>query len=240
MSRPRNDGPVTALPVLYAVACGSPPAGYISRLVTLAQQAGWQVCVIATPDGRKFIDAAALAAQTGYPVRSDYKNPGDRDVLPVADAIVVAPATVNTVNKWACGITDTLALGMLVEGYGLGVPIVVMPFTNTAMAAHPAFQTSLRRLRTWGVRVLFGEDVVPMPPPGAGAGQARHFPWQLALAAAGAPQRTRPLNGRAGGGGPPLGQWGYAPRNRRDPREGRGRLAPPASPKPAPAILRTQ
>jgi hypothetical protein len=223
------------LPVLYAVACGSPAAGHIGQLVTLAQQAGWQVCVVATPDGRKFIDAPALAEQTGHPVRSEYKNPGDVDVLPAADAIVVAPATVNTVNKWACGIADTLALGMLIEGHGLGVPIVVMPYTNTAMAAHPAFRQSLRRLRTWGVRVLFGDDVVVLPPPGAGAGWAAGFPWQLALAAVGPPRRVRPSDNGGHGG---VGRLGFASRNRRTQPTGPVRPAPPVAPRPAPAIVR--
>jgi hypothetical protein len=35
--------------------------------------------------------------------------------LPPADAIAVAPATYNTINKWAAGISDTLALGILCE-----------------------------------------------------------------------------------------------------------------------------
>ena len=38
-----------------------------------------------------------------------------------------------------------------------------MPFTNAAMAAHPAFRASLARLRDWGVTVLFGDDVMPLP-----------------------------------------------------------------------------
>lgn len=220
-------------PVLYVVACGSPAAGHLSQLVTLAQQAGWRVCVITTPDGRKFIDAPALASQTGYPVRSHYKNPGDRDVLPEADAIVVAPATVNTVNKWACGIADTLALGTLIEGYGLGLPIVVMPYTNTAMAAHPVFRESLRRLRGWGVRVLFGDDVMVMPPPGGGAGRAGDFPWQLALQAVGPPCR-RPTDQTGAQTG--AGRLALA-RNQRPPAE-RRRPAPPSAPRPAPAIVR--
>ena len=76
--------------------------------------------MVTTPDGAKFVDRAALARQTGHPVRTHYKNPGDPDVLPPADAMIVCPATVNTVNKWAAGITDTLALGLLVEGAGHG------------------------------------------------------------------------------------------------------------------------
>jgi hypothetical protein len=223
-----------ALPVLYAIACGSPVASHIGHLVGLAQQAGWQVCVVATPDGRKFIDVPEVAAQTGHPVRSEFKNPGDLDVLPAADAFVVAPATVNTVNKWACGIADTLALGMLVEGYGLGVPIVVMPYTNTAMAAHPAFRESLGRLREWGVRVLFGDDVLVLPSPGDGAGQAAEFPWAVALAALGP---APPAGAGAGGwhvGPGAAGPWSTTSHGQ---PTRRARTAPP-TPRPAPAAVR--
>lgn len=175
--------------MLYVIACGSPLARHLDRLVGLAQDDGWEVCVITTPDGAKFVDRAALARQTGHPVRTHYKNPGDPDLLPPADAMVVCPATVNTVNKWAAGITDTLALGLLVEGQGKGVPVVVVPFTNAAMAGHPAFQAGLQRLREWGATVLFGDHVYPLHPPGTGERHLHAFPWEAAVAAL--PDRSR-------------------------------------------------
>ena len=105
--------------------------------------------MVTTPDGRKFVDVPALAAQTGHPVRSNYKNPGDPDVLPDPDAMVVAPATVNTINKWAAGIADTLRAGPAGRGRtARALPIVAMPYTNAAMAAHPAFVESVERLRS--------------------------------------------------------------------------------------------
>lgn len=167
--------------VLYVIVCGSPVARHVGRLVTLAQRVGWEVCLIATPDGRKFVDVTALSQQTGHPVRSGYKQPGEPDLLPPANAIVVAPATVNTINKWAAGITDTLPLGLLVEGQGLGLPIVAMPFTNAAMAVHPAFVASLATLRGWGVTVLFGDDVVKLQPPGMSEQLIEDFPWHVAM-----------------------------------------------------------
>ncbi|WP_089157342.1 flavoprotein [Micromonospora sp. NBS 11-29] len=169
--------------VLYVIACGSPLARRVGRLVDLAQADGWAVCVVTTPDGAKFADRAALARQTGHPVRTHYKNPDDPDVLPPADAMLVCPATVNTVNKWAAGITDTLALGLLVEAQGLGVPIAAVPYTNEAMAGHPAFRASLARLAEWGIRVVFGEQVVRLHPPGTGERHADAFPWEVGLAA---------------------------------------------------------
>ena len=124
--RPGNGRPGTGSPVLYVIACAAPPAADVGRLVSLAQQRGWDVCVLTTPSGRRFTDPAALERQTGHPVRSEYKNPAEPDVLPDPDAIIVAPATVNSVNKWAAGICDTLALGILVEGIGLKLPIVAV------------------------------------------------------------------------------------------------------------------
>jgi phosphopantothenoylcysteine synthetase/decarboxylase len=169
--------------VLYVIVCGSPVARDVGKLVDIAKHDRWDVCVLATPDGRKFIDVPALAAQTGHPVRSCFKNPGDPDVLPDPNAIVVAPATTNTVNKFAAGIADTLPLGLLVEGLGKGLPIVLMPYTNAAMAAHPAFLENIRRLRGWGVVVLFGPDVVRLHPPGTGDVHTDSFPWHLTLTA---------------------------------------------------------
>jgi phosphopantothenoylcysteine synthetase/decarboxylase len=167
--------------VLYAVACGSPVTSDVGLLVALAQDRGYDVCVVVTPDGRKFVDVPALVEQTGHPVRSAYKNPGDPDVLPSPDVLVVAPATVNTVNKWGAGIADTLALGLIVESQGKGLPIVVVPYTNEAMARHPAFQANIVRLRGWGITVLYGEDVLKLPASGEKDAYRHEFPWWLAV-----------------------------------------------------------
>jgi phosphopantothenoylcysteine synthetase/decarboxylase len=155
-------------PVLYVVACGGYPSGHLAGFVAFAKGQGWDVCVIATPDGMKFLDAPALAGLTGHPVRSQYKDPGEADVLPPADAFVVAPATFNTVNKWARGISDTLALGLLNEATGQGLPIVAAPWPNANLMRHPAFQRSIADLRGWGVQVILD----PERPAGAAA-----FPW---------------------------------------------------------------
>jgi phosphopantothenoylcysteine synthetase/decarboxylase len=167
--------------VLYVIVCGSPASRHVGRLVELAQAGGWDVCVVATPDALKFVDVPHLAELTGHPVRHRYKFPGEPDVLPDAAAMIVAPATVNTVNKWAAGIADTLALGLLVEGIGTGLPIVALPYTNEAMAGHPAFRESIDRLRSWGVSVLYGDDVVALHPPGTGDRYLDEFPWAMAL-----------------------------------------------------------
>lgn len=86
--------------------------------------------------------------------------------------------TVRT-NKWAAGIGDTLPLGILVEGIGKHLPIVALPFTNYAHAAHPAFADSIARLRSCGVTVLYGDDFYPLHDPGTGSRHLDQFPWHL-------------------------------------------------------------
>jgi phosphopantothenoylcysteine decarboxylase len=123
------------------------------------QERNWSVCVVATPRAASWIDRSALSEQTGHPVRDDYKRPGDPDVLPLANAIVVAPATFNTINKWVAGISDTFALGLLNEAIGLKLPVVLAPYVKSSLAAHPAFERNLRTLREWGVTVLSNEVI---------------------------------------------------------------------------------
>jgi hypothetical protein len=114
-------------------------------------------------------------------------------VLTEPDAIIVAPATFNTINKWAVGIADTLALGLLCEATGKGLPVVALPYLNAAQAEHPALAEGIERLRKLGVRVLFGPDVLPLHRPRQG--KRDQYPWHLILPAikeaapAGTPER---------------------------------------------------
>ncbi|GGV14330.1 flavoprotein [Streptomyces filipinensis] len=164
-------------PFLYVVVCAAGIAAGVSELITSAQERGWEVGVIATPVAMGgFFDSGAVQAQTGRPVRSAWRSPADPRPFPPPDAVVVAPATFNTVNKWAAGIADTLALGTLNEAAGLGIPIAVLPCVADALAAHPAYQDSLRRLRGMGVR--FGDAYDGAPRPDGGRAD---FAWERAL-----------------------------------------------------------
>ncbi|WP_121746211.1 flavoprotein [Streptomyces sp. E2N166] len=180
MERPaRREKPERAQkqPFLYVVVCAAGVACGVSKLITAAQERDWEVGVFATPvamDG--FFDTAAVEARTGRPIRSAWRRPGDPRPFPAPDAVVVAPATFNTVNKWAAGLADTLAVATLCEACGLGVPVAVLPCVADALASHPAYRESLTRLRGMGVR--FGD-------PYAGAagkdGGRPEFAWERAL-----------------------------------------------------------
>lgn len=160
---------------LYIIVCASRPAQRVPDFVLVAQHAGWEVGVIVTPQATKFVDISLLEQLTGYPVRSEYKRPEEPDVLPRANAIVVFPATFNTLNKWVLGISDTLALGLLCEYLGLKMPIVAIPciLTNSGLDTHPAFLRSLTQLREFGVHVLYEPKKYP---------PKNEVPWEVILA----------------------------------------------------------
>jgi phosphopantothenoylcysteine decarboxylase len=160
--------------VLYLIICAAPPASDAHELVKLAQAAGWEVCVIATPEAMHWIDPAMMAELTGYDVRSEYRSAGDAKSLPDANAIAVAPATFNTVNKFRAGIADNMAVGVLCECLRAGVPIVLAPNVKAVLAEHPAFPASLRELASWGVHVL---EQAPQPR------GVRMAPWEAILEA---------------------------------------------------------
>ncbi|HJT55331.1 MAG TPA: flavoprotein [Ktedonobacteraceae bacterium] len=160
--------------ILYIISCASRPAQGVQDLVTLAQAAGWNVCVIATPQATKFINTPLLEQLTGYPIRAEYKRPEEPDVLPRADAIIVFPATFNTLNKWALGISDTLAVGLLCEYTGLRMPIVAVPcvLTGSGLDTHPAFFKSMESLRAYGIHVLYEPEKYP---------PKNEVPWNIIL-----------------------------------------------------------
>ncbi len=125
---------------LYLIVCGAGPATDVATFIRLAHSRDWRVCVVTTPAGATFVDAAELEELTGYPVRTEFRKPGDPEPSwPLADALVVAPATINMV-----------------------LPIVVAPNVNPALARHPAFQRAVEQLREWGVLMLY-ERAAPPP-----------------------------------------------------------------------------
>ncbi|WP_406252129.1 flavoprotein [Streptomyces atratus] len=172
--------------VLYLIACAAGPTQYIDEGVRQAQARGWDTCLILTPSAAAWWEPrmGELEKLTGHPVRSRYKLPREKDALPNADAMLFAPLSCTSLNKWGGGISDTLALGLISEGVHMGVPALAMPYFNQAQAAQPAVARSIADLRSQGVVFLDGQDGYESHPPKQGNPQA--YPWHLALDAVGA------------------------------------------------------
>jgi phosphopantothenoylcysteine synthetase/decarboxylase len=165
--------------VLTVVVCGAGPASSVTALVGQAIERGWAVQVVATPAALAFIDSGAIESQVGNPVRSQYSPPGSpRSKVP--NAVIVAPATYNTICKWAFGTSDTYALGILAEMTGMSLPVVVLPYVNAALASRAPFHRAVESLRNEGVHILLGPGWIEPHQPRSGADPAK-FPWHLGL-----------------------------------------------------------
>jgi phosphopantothenoylcysteine synthetase/decarboxylase len=184
--RPLLSAETTKMPndkgVLYLVTSGAPAPEGIPELVTQCHSAGWRVLIFATPNGIKFLDLPALEQLTGEPVRTDYRAPAETNSLPQADALLACPLSFNSVNKFAHGHADNLAIGLLCELTGSGAPVVVVPHCKPQLASHCAFPASIAVLRDMGVNVLFNPDA-PY--------EHRLPPWRDILAALPVPTSAR-------------------------------------------------
>lgn len=161
--------------VLYVVVCAAGAVRLVpSKLLPMTADRGWDVHVLATsqaaetfPDVMKQIEAA-----TQRPVRTDFHTTVGYS-LPDPDAVLIAPASYNTVTKLALGIADTYVLTRMTEQVGRGVPIAVGPYINEKFAWHPTYESTLDRLRSWGLRIVIGPD----EPHQSGGEAANTFPW---------------------------------------------------------------
>jgi len=68
-----------------------------------------------------------------------------------ADAMIVAPATANTIAKLAHGLADDM---LTVSALACTAPLIVAPAMDHNMYLHPATQENLRILRERGVRII--------------------------------------------------------------------------------------
>ncbi len=125
----------------------------ISRLV----QNGCDVQVVASPAALQFVGAATLEGLSGKPVISDMYASGNVmehiHLMRWADAVLVAPATANFINKAAQGIADDLVQTLFLA-HDFTRPFLVAPAMNTSMYTHPVTQKSLNTLKDMGIQIL--------------------------------------------------------------------------------------
>ncbi|MFI1397529.1 flavoprotein [Streptomyces sp. NPDC020681] len=130
-------------PVVHLVGCGTRPTEDLPDFASALRAAGWDPCIVPSPVGRRFLDIDRVKQCSGQAVRWDF-DPDDPVALPQADAVVVAPATFNTITKLAAGIADTLALAVTAEAVGAHVTSATAP-PPCSPAALPVRSRSSRR-----------------------------------------------------------------------------------------------
>ena len=125
------------------------------ELISLFKKEGFRVKVLLSKGLLKFVSKLsfeALADDVLCEENEDwtsYKNHihFTRD----CDIIVFAPATINSINKLALGIADTLFIQALIAAKA---PLIIAPAANTAMLHHFSTQNSLKILEKNGVLII--------------------------------------------------------------------------------------
>jgi phosphopantothenoylcysteine decarboxylase/phosphopantothenate--cysteine ligase len=136
---------------------GSIAAYKAASLVRVLVKAGADVRVLMTPLAREFITPLTMATLSRHPVLVEFFNPENGEwnshvrLGEWADALVIAPATANTLARMAAGIADNLLLTTYLSAR---CPVFVAPAMDLDMWGHAATQANLALLRERGVGVI--------------------------------------------------------------------------------------
>ena len=124
------------------------------ELARLFVKAGWQVQVVLTAHAEAFVTPLSFQALTGRATRTALFDAaheaamGHIELARWPDAIVIAPATANTLAKLAQGLADDLLTTLCLA---TDKPVFVAPAMNRLMWSHPATRANLATLQGRGV-----------------------------------------------------------------------------------------
>ncbi len=149
----RLEGRLIALGVTGSIA-----AYKAVELLRLLTAEGADVVVLLSPSATRFVGPLSFAALSRHPVESDVLDllPDGRIghivVADSADAMVVAPATANSLAAMASGLAGDVVTATTLA---TSAPVVVAPAMDGDMWTHPATVANVTRLRD-----VFGYAVV--------------------------------------------------------------------------------
>lgn len=128
-----------------------------AELVRRLREAGAEVRVVMTAGATRFITPLTLQALSGRPVRTGlFEVEAEAAMSHIelarwADAVLIAPASANTLARLAQGLADDLLSTLCLA---TRAPLLAAPAMNQAMWEHPATRANLALLRERGVRIL--------------------------------------------------------------------------------------
>lgn len=132
--------------------CGGIGAVEVVKIIRELRRHAARVTAFFTPTASRFATELSVAWATGSSVVSDWGP--DASHLESLDAVVVAPATLNTMRKVALGISDNVVTVLIAAQIGAGVPVLMFPTMHAHLRNHPLYGESLKVLGEWGVSVF--------------------------------------------------------------------------------------
>jgi phosphopantothenoylcysteine decarboxylase/phosphopantothenate--cysteine ligase len=156
--------PLSGKRILLGVT-GSISAYKSALLVRLLVKAGAEVQVIMTASARQFITPLTLSTLSKRPVLSTFihsasEHTGDGswnnhvELGLWADALVIAPASANTLARCSVGLCDDLLAAVYLSAR---CPVFFAPAMDVDMYQHPTTVENLRRLESYGNHIIQAE-----------------------------------------------------------------------------------
>jgi phosphopantothenoylcysteine decarboxylase / phosphopantothenate---cysteine ligase len=149
-------GPLSGKRIVLGIS-GSIAAYKAADLASKLRQQGALVDAILTSGAQQFITPLALRAVTGRDVTTemyDANNPlavAHVELAHAADALVVAPATADTIARLAHGFASDM---LSVTALATEAPLLIAPAMEAHMYAHPATQANLATLAERGATLI--------------------------------------------------------------------------------------
>lgn len=144
------------------LVCGGIAAMKAPLLARELRKHGAEVVAFVSEEALRYVTVDALAWSTNNPVvqnlsaRAEHLGDGKS-----FDAYLLAPATYNTLNKFALGIADSLITTVLASALGRvsqqQCAVLVAPTMHGSMHT-PVLAENLKRLQAWGVKVVPPRD----------------------------------------------------------------------------------
>lgn len=117
-------------------------------LLRLLLKHGAKVSVVMTPSAEKFVQTSTFSALTGEPTHSDmFAEPGEPhiDLAKKADAVLIVPATADTLARLAHGLANDLISALVLAAR---CPVLIAPAMHPAMWEHPRTQHNVLILQS--------------------------------------------------------------------------------------------
>ncbi len=146
--------------------CGGIAAYKIPHLVRLLKKKGAHVRVALTEGGAHFVSELALATVSEEPVYGKIFPPMGTERMDFtrhislgewADALVIAPATANTLARLSAGLCDDMLSALFIT-LRPGKPVLIFPAMDGQMFLSPSVQRNIATLATQGCSIINPES----------------------------------------------------------------------------------
>jgi len=139
------------------IICGGISAYKSLEIIRLFKKNGAEIKTILTANAKEFVTPLSVTSLSQGKVYSDLfsvENETEMDHIALsrwADIILVAPATANSISKFAQGTTDDLASTVMLAS---NKNIYLAPAMNVRMWEHKSTKQNLEKLKDFGYKII--------------------------------------------------------------------------------------